>query len=110
MVAFTLTGPVPTSTIPGAVGQSATLAATGGASGNPVVFSVDPASGPGVCSVSGTGGTDLTYDAPGTCLVDADQAGDVSYAPNDVVPDGGPAARCPNYANNVSVANLLVIT
>jgi hypothetical protein len=65
----------------GLVGQSTTLAATGGASGNPVVFSVDPASGTGVCTVSSTDGTALAYDAPGTCVVDADQAGDVSYAP-----------------------------
>ena len=43
----------------GIAGQSATLSATGGPSGNPVVFSVDPSSGPGVCSVTGTDGTTL---------------------------------------------------
>ena len=37
----------------GTAGGSAALPATGGGSGNPVVFSVDPSSGPGVCTVSG---------------------------------------------------------
>ena len=64
----------------GIAGQSATLSATGGASGNPVVFSVDPSSGVGVCSVSGVDGTTLSYSQPGTCVVDANQAGNASYA------------------------------
>ena len=64
----------------GIAGQSATLSATGGASGNPVVFSVDPSSGVGVCSVSGVDGATLSYGQPGTCVVDANQAGNVSYA------------------------------
>ncbi len=64
----------------GISGQSATLSATGGASGDPVVFSVDPSSGPGVCSVSGTDGTTLDYVAPGTCVIDANQDGNASYA------------------------------
>ena len=67
----------PTSAI---AGQSATLAATGGGSGNPVVFSVDPSSGAGVCSVTGTDGTTLDYAAAGTCVVDANQGGNASYA------------------------------
>ena len=58
-------------------GGSATLSATGGGSGNPVVFSVDSASGPGVCTVSGT---TVTYTAAGTCVIDANQAGNASYA------------------------------
>jgi hypothetical protein len=64
----------------GAVGRSATLAATGGASGNPVVFSVDASSGKGVCDVSGTDGTTVTYTAPGDCVIDANQAGNASYS------------------------------
>jgi uncharacterized protein DUF11/putative Ig domain-containing protein len=64
----------------GVVGQSTTLSATGGASGNPVVFSVDSSGGSGVCTVSGPNGATLTYDAPGTCVVDADQAGNASDA------------------------------
>ena len=65
----------------GAVGGSATLSATGGASGNPVVFSVDASSGVGVCNVSGTNGTTLNYTAVGVCAVDANQAGNSSYNP-----------------------------
>ena len=65
---------------PGIAGQAATLTAAGGASGNPVVFSVDPGSGAGVCSASGTNGSTLTYLAAGTCVVDANQAGGNGYA------------------------------
>jgi uncharacterized repeat protein (TIGR01451 family) len=64
----------------GVVGQSATLSATGGGSGNPVVFSVDAASGTGVCSATGTDGTVLDYTQAGTCVIDANQAGNASYA------------------------------
>ena len=60
----------------GTAGGSTTLSATGGGSGNPVVFSVDPASGPGVCTVSGT---TVSYTAAGSCVIDANQAGNASY-------------------------------
>ena len=61
----------------GTPGGSAALSVTGGGSGNPVVFSVDPSSGPGVCTVSGT---TVTYTAAGTCVIDANQAGNGTYA------------------------------
>ena len=61
--------------------QSITFAvpasATGGGSGNPVVFTVDPSSGPGACAVSGS---TVTYAAIGTCVIDANQAGNGHYA------------------------------
>jgi serine/threonine protein kinase len=60
----------------GTAGGSAALSATGGGSGNPVVFSVDPGSGPGVCTVSGA---TVTYTATGSCVVDANQAGNGRY-------------------------------
>jgi hypothetical protein len=63
----------------GWVGRSATLSAAGGGSGNPVEFSVDPASGPGVCEVSGAHGTTLDYTASGRCVIDASQAGNARY-------------------------------
>jgi Spherulation-specific family 4 len=75
--AQTITFPSPG---PGVVGQSPTLAATGGASGNPVVFSVDASSGGGVCSVSGTNGSTVNYLAAGTCVIDANQAAGNGYA------------------------------
>ena len=56
---------------------SATLPAQGGGSGNPVVFSVDRASGPGVCTVSGR---TVTYAMAGPCVIDANQAGNATYA------------------------------
>ena len=62
----------------GVVGKTATLAATGGGSGNPVTFTVDPASGTGVCAVTGT---TVAYTAAGDCVIDANQAGNANYAP-----------------------------
>jgi len=52
-----------------------TLVATGGASGNPVVFTV--LSGPG--AVSGTNGATLTITGTGTVVIAANQAGNASY-------------------------------
>jgi hypothetical protein len=64
----------------GSSGGSATLSATGDGSGNPVVFSVDPASDSKVCNVSGTNGTTVNYTAVGTCVIDANQKGNDTYA------------------------------
>ncbi len=61
----------------GTVGDSATLSASGGGSGNPVVLSVDPASGAGVCTLSGR---TVSYTATGSCVIDANQAGNGTYA------------------------------
>jgi hypothetical protein len=63
----------------GTVGGSESLSATGGASGNPVVFVVDSSSGPGVCSVSGTNGATVSFAHAGSCVIDANQAGDTDY-------------------------------
>ena len=60
----------------GTVGDSATLSATA-SSGLPVVFSVDPASGAGVCAISGAV---VSYAAAGSCVIDANQAGNGRYA------------------------------
>ncbi|HEY1922433.1 MAG TPA: hypothetical protein VGG44_06680, partial [Tepidisphaeraceae bacterium] len=72
----TITGFSPPSTL--LVGQKITLSATGGGSGNPVIFSLDPASACANCAtLSGTG---LTAVAAGSITVDANQAGNTSYA------------------------------
>jgi hypothetical protein len=63
----------PASGVPGA---DLALSATGGPSGNPVIFSVDPSTASGICSVSGA---QLTLIAPGSCVVDANQAGGGTY-------------------------------
>jgi serine/threonine-protein kinase len=60
----------------GTAGGSAALSATGGGSGNPVVFSADPSGGPGVCTVSGA---TVTYTGSGSCVIDANQAGTSRY-------------------------------
>ncbi len=59
-----------------APGGSAHLSATGGGSGKPVVFSVDPGSGPGVCTVSGDS---VSFKSSGSCTIDANQAGNAKY-------------------------------
>ena len=53
-----------------------TISATGGASGNPVVFT---SSDPLVATCSGTNGTTITVVGPGTCTIFANQAGNSSY-------------------------------
>ena len=68
----------------GSDGMHATLSATGGGSGNPVVFSVDSSTVTGVCNVSGLNGTTVNYTgaAPASaCVIDADQAGNAEYQP-----------------------------
>ncbi|HEY6311539.1 MAG TPA: hypothetical protein VIY52_12160 [Streptosporangiaceae bacterium] len=71
-ISFTSSAPSP-----GIVGGTYTVTATGGASGNPVTFSIDPASG-SVCSISGA---TVTFTNPGNCVIDANQAGDTRYQP-----------------------------
>ncbi|MGH3153243.1 MAG: serine/threonine-protein kinase, partial [Streptosporangiaceae bacterium] len=63
--------------VPGPVGATAHLAATGGGSGSPVTFSVDPASDPGACTVFGAS---VTFTGVGRCVIDANQAGNGTYA------------------------------
>ncbi|MCZ4498821.1 MAG: Endoglucanase-like protein [Marmoricola sp.] len=56
-------------------GASYTPVATGGGSGKPVVLTIDSSS-VGVCSISEA---EVSYQAPGTCTVNADQAGDADH-------------------------------
>jgi hypothetical protein len=72
-IAFTSTPPNPA-----LVGGSYAPSATGGGSGNPVVFSVDSSSASGACSLSA--GT-VSFTGPGLCVVDANQAGNATYLP-----------------------------
>jgi hypothetical protein len=58
----------------GALWSSALLSATGGASGNPVVLT---SATPGICHVYGD---TVTYTQTGTCVIDANQAGNATYA------------------------------
>ena len=75
LIMQTITFPQPTT--PVTFGSAPiTLTATGGASGNPVTFSV--LSGP--ATVSGTNGSTLTFTGAGTVVVAADQAGTTTYS------------------------------
>lgn len=58
------------------VGQTYTVTATGGGSGNPVTFAIDPTSS-SVCTISGS---TVTFTGPGACLIDASQAGNDQYS------------------------------
>jgi hypothetical protein len=60
-------------------GSTITLSATGGGSGNPVVFSVDPSSSEGACYLSGADGQTATFTGPGSCVIDANQQGNTDY-------------------------------
>ena len=66
-----------TSSPPGAptYGGSYAPAATGGASGNPVLFSLDPSSS-GACSINGS---TVSFVGTGQCVIDANQAGSNDY-------------------------------
>jgi hypothetical protein len=58
-------------------GPTYSVTATGGGSGNPVVFSVD-ATASSVCAISGS---TVSFTAVGNCVIDANQAGNASYMP-----------------------------
>ena len=60
---------------PGGRGRHLHPHGEGGASGNPVTFSIDPSAN-GSCSMSGA---TVTFVAVGTCVIDANQAGNASY-------------------------------
>jgi hypothetical protein len=70
-VLFTSTAP--TSEFVG--GPYYTPSATGGGSGNPVVITVDGGSS-GFCTMTGA---NVSFTAKGTCVLDANQAGDANY-------------------------------
>ena len=59
-------------------GATYTLTATGGASGNPVTFTVDASSTTGCLHIAGASSPS---PAAGTCVIDANQAGNADYTP-----------------------------
>ena len=72
---ITFTSTVPTAAV--YTGTTYTVAATGGASGNAVTFTID-ASASAVCSISGT---TVSFTGTGTCKINANQAGSTFYEP-----------------------------
>ncbi len=73
--AQTITFNLPATGVIGAT--TLTLSATGGASGNAVIFA---STTPTVCSTTGTNGAMLSFLAAGTCTVNANQAGSVAFS------------------------------
>ena len=63
------TGPLPRTTYH--------VAAIGGRSGKPVTFAIDPSS-TSACSISDS---IVTFTAPGTCVIDANEGGNADYLP-----------------------------
>ena len=59
------------------VGATYQVTARGGGSGNPVTAGIDPVS-TAVCSISAT--ATVTFNQPGTCIIDASQAGNSRYS------------------------------
>ena len=72
-VTFTSTPPNPAQ-----VGGTYSLTATGGASPNPVTFSIDASSTSGACTLSGA---TVTFTGTGICIIDANQDGNLDYSP-----------------------------
>jgi hypothetical protein len=75
-------------------------------SGLPVVLSIDSGSTPGACALSGD---TVTFTGAGTCLVDADQAGDANYGPaatavQSITVRGAPATP-PSSGDSSSTSN-----
>jgi hypothetical protein len=63
------------------VGDTYQVTATGGASGNPVVITIDPSS-TSECAMDSTVPDQVDFNSTqGTCVIDANQAGNTSYAP-----------------------------
>lgn len=60
-------------------GDTYTVSATGGGSGNPVIFTIDPSSvSTKVCTINTTTNT-VAFSGAGTCIIDANQAGNAQY-------------------------------
>jgi hypothetical protein len=72
-IAFTSTAPAKAT-----YGGSYTVTATGGASASPVTFALDGSSTAGACTLSGS---TVSFTGIGTCVIDANQAGDTNYNP-----------------------------
>jgi hypothetical protein len=72
--AISFTSSPPTAAV---VGGNYAISATGGGSGNPVIFSVDASSSARACSISGS---NVTFTGAGTCELDANQAAGTGYS------------------------------
>ena len=99
--AVTFTTAPPSNATPG--GASYQVGATGGASGNPVVLSIDPAAA-AVCRISGS---TVTFVGAGTCTVKANQAGNDNYAPASEARQSFPVLAVPPTTTPSRTATIL---
>jgi YVTN family beta-propeller protein len=84
------------------VGGTYSVSAAGGGSGNPVTFTID-ASSASVCSISGP---TVTFNRAGSCVIDANQAGNADYAAAPQAQQtvtAGPAAAALSWATPASI-------
>ncbi len=88
-IQFTTTAPASAK-----AGGTYQAAATGGPSGQPVVFSVSPLSVPGACTVNGH---TIKFTAEGVCVIAANQAGSASYAAAPSVTQAVPVTQRPSF-------------
>jgi hypothetical protein len=82
------------------VGDHYVVSATGGGSGNPVLFSIAGGSA-SVCSITGS---TVSFDAAGTCVILADQAGDGTWAAAAQQSQSVTVRRSPQVVTFTSVA------
>jgi hypothetical protein len=85
---------------PSIVGSSYAPSAVGGASGNPVVFSLDGATTAGTCSVAG--GV-VNFTDIGTCVIDANQAAGSPYTAAPTVSQSMTITKTGFYITTVSL-------
>jgi hypothetical protein len=91
---------------PATVGQTYTVTANGGASGNSVVFTADPSS-KSVCTV--TGGR-VVFTGVGMCVIDANQAGNTDYLAAPQAQQTVTVTRAPTTLVAARASRGLVIT
>lgn len=94
--------------VPG-TGAKYILAATGGASGNPVIFTVDPSTSAN-CSFNSTTG-EVTFNIPAgdSCIIDANQAGNATYAAAAQVQQTFSAGLLPQTVRFTSAVKVLKV-
>jgi multisubunit Na+/H+ antiporter MnhE subunit len=96
----------PTSPITWSSSLTVALVATGGASGNPVVFTIDGTS-TGTGSISGS---TLSITTPGTFVIDANQAGNASYSAAPQVQRSLVVNKAPQTINFTAPTSPLIYT
>jgi hypothetical protein len=80
-----------------AVGATYVVTAKGGGSGKPVIFTIDKQD-LSACSIAGS---TVTFNQPGSCVIDANQAGTGKYAPALQAQQMITVSVGPNFAQSI---------